>query len=231
LFTLQNLNIFSEFLPLVFCFIFFRKMSNRILRVFFLYAAGLSISMAVAVYFISLKQANSNQFVYSIYCVFELITFSTFFYIVLQKRLFKTLVISFAFFLFVLGVYSIWQLQLTGIFYNSKNLFFIFCCFLYFIEKVKFVSKINYTSTVIFWLVNGILISGLGLVFFFLIGDKQVSASDRMTIASIVTIIKNCIYCFGIAYGMHLKPEDDKIIDIDESLKLDDLPESYNKPF
>jgi hypothetical protein len=228
--SLENLNFLSEYLPLVVCLIFIAKIKQVPLKVFFLYAIGIAVSLTAALYFYKANNVPAYKLVYKFFALFELVVLGYFFLLIFIGDKLKTFLKIISCVIFCIGILSVKYVSITSYFYNLKNGFLVFCCFFYFVEKTKFVSKIHYVKTTLFWLVLGIFLYSLGHVFFFLTAANKAIAKDRIVITSVVTIIKNLIFVVGLWKGTQPPKEEDKIINIDESLRLDDLPESYNRP-
>jgi hypothetical protein len=186
--------------------------------------------MGLALFFMAKLQTSKLVPNYIVYSLLETITFSCFFIYILKNKLLVKVISTLAIGIVVLGIYSLFDKDVVNFFVNCQNLFFLILSILFFIEKVRFVSKVSYAKTIIFWLVFGIIFSSLGHVFFFLLRGNKEFIEDRLTISAVVVILKNIIFCFGIFYGQPPSKDEDEIIDLDAALKLDDLPESYNKP-
>jgi hypothetical protein len=205
-------------------------MRQKTLRVFFLYAFLLAISVSLGLVFQKNNFGNGVLFLYVVYNVLKLVCFVYIIASPLKTYSLRKIIYVSSVIVSILGLVSLFNKAAVNVFLSLNNLLLIVLCISFLIEKIKFVSKVSYSRTISFWLVIGILFFSIGHMFFYLLRGNKEFLQDRLTISSIVTIVKNSIFCFGIIYGLSPSRQDNEIIDFDDSLKLDDLPESYNKP-
>ncbi len=195
----------AQFLPLVLFFVFFRKINKIVeLRVVFLYVL---VSLITNILLVVLN--NYASLVISISAIIEYAFFSAFFYICIQNKKFKNLILS-------LSVLNI-CFEVFTLFLHKKNFDFwatlitavlvlIYCIFFFYEEISKTETLLIYQSYT-FWVATGCIIYLAGTLFLFLytsdMEDKQ--KSSLWVIDIVFEIIKNIFFSVAFVVGKNSK--------------------------
>ena len=140
---LENLNYLSEFLPLLFCLLFFKKINSKEIKVFFVYK-----TFAVLLLIINLiTRYKYTTIVVSITVVLEFVLLSVMYRYIIKSLLVKKLII-FAIFLFVVyWTYNFSKISLHKFYFDFltgaiESFFFIIVIIYYFYEIMRY----NFTT-------------------------------------------------------------------------------------
>jgi len=193
--------ILSEFLPLLFYSLFYKKLTNKALKVFFYYTLGLAlfniISSFVAFKFPALKFQAVKTF-----SIFEVLTVGLFFLAYFKKRylrlgLYCGAVVFFIFFLF--DFLPVGKSPFYSIIFEI--LFFLIVIILFLFRRMQEVVAIPISSTISFWIAVGLFVYFSGILFNVLFSKMDLGAearSQRLLIYMIVTITKNILLCLAL---------------------------------
>lgn len=231
LIVIQNLIVyitfFTEFLPLIFCILFYKKLNTKALKVFFIYAIVLSVSVFLGIlalyvfhskpyYFIIVKLYNASE-----YCLFAI-----FLFYLLNNVIVKRVIIFSVIPFLLISTISAFLSSKSG-FSNYPSLieFLAFIIFIiyFFYEKMNTVVEYPLYQSISFWVCVGLFIYFTGNFFFFLFitssKDKQFIEQMRI-IYGIVTICKNIVLCIALLSTERVESQDD-ILHIPSDLDLD----------
>ena len=189
----------------MFCFIFFKKLKTKALRVFFVYSITIAILLILS---ISSTIFFKNGYVYMIllrvYIIVEYYILSRFLILLINNLVFKRIIqySLIPFFVFTLITYY-YSSVLTFNRFSLVVEFILLLGFiiLYFYEKIKTVTNYPLSQLISFWICVGFFIYFAGNFFFLLLlnfsSNKEV-AFQLQIVYSIVTITKNIILCLAL---------------------------------
>ncbi len=234
---LINIALLSEFIPLIFCILFFKKLNTRFLEVFFIYA----ILQAVFIILISLnyyinRSLPTNNLLLRFHLVFEYILIAYFLYLLIESS-FARKVLLFSTLPFLL--YNLYDFLKFGnsAFSNTPTIveFFIFIVFIiiFFFEKMKNDFTIPIYNTISFWICVGLFVYCTGNFFYILFSENFKNASIEMKnqlklLYSIITILKNIIIgCAFFNISMNKKSEDNDL-EFPSNINLDAFTPNHN---
>jgi hypothetical protein len=198
LIVLKIIALLAQFSPLVLFFVFFKRVSKIVeLRVIFFYV----LVSFFSIFLLGAFQKNGSLII-SISAVIEYAFFSTFFYICIQNKKFKKLIIlisaltlSFEFFLFLTSKSNLdfWITIITAVVIVFYSIFFFY-------EQVNSPETLFIYQSYNFWIVVGCIIYLSGTLFLFLytadLPDKQ--RSSLWSINIVFELVKNVF--FSIAF-------------------------------
>jgi hypothetical protein len=195
----------AQFLPLVLFFVFFRKINKIVeLRVVFLYVL---VSLITNILLVVLN--NYASLVISISAIIEYAFFSAFFYICIQNKKFKNLILSLSVLNICFEVFTLFLHQKNFDFWATlitAVLVLIYCIFFFYEEISKTETLLIYQSYT-FWVATGCIIYLAGTLFLFLytsdMEDKQ--KSSLWVIDIVFEIIKNIFFSIAFVVGKNSK--------------------------
>lgn len=225
---ISYLTDFSELLPFLFCVAFYKKISTKYLKVFFVYTCGLFIFALVSILLVYIiKDTHSYYINLRLYLLFEYIVFVIFFTFLLNTKTFKKIIFFSIFPFFIYWLYA-WINQSPGSFdthpFILEFLVFMIILLFYLYEKMINVSIVPLYKSISFWLCVGLFIYFTGNFFYFLListSKKQDFLKQMRIIYSMVNISKDIILSLAwLAYERQETSAD--IIQLPDGLGLDD---------
>ena len=196
-----QLIIFSEFLPLVFYSIFYKKLTNKALKVFFYYTLILAV-FSIVTYLLTFKSPLLNLQIVKIFSLLEFIVLTFFFLKFIHRKVLRRIVyfasIVFLSF-FVFDLFQIKKIPTNSLIFEF--LFFIVVIVFFLFQRMNDIVSIPISSTISFWIAVALLIYFSGNFFNILLTklslDPKIRAQSGM-IYMIVTISKNILLCLAL---------------------------------
>ncbi len=226
---LENLNYLSEFLPLLFCLLFLKKINSKEIKVFFVYKIVTVLLLVFILIANSSLIANSKyaNIAFDIFVVVEFTLLSLMYRYIIKSLLVKKLII-FSIFLFVIyWIYNFSKIssdefKLDFLTIAVESLFFTVIIIFYFYE----IMQHNFTTPLFqlpsFWISVAFLVFFSGLFFIILLSKTDFNKIKDifLLITSIITIIKNILLCIALFANKNLVLNKD-INPIPSNLNLD----------
>lgn len=198
----QLITAFSEFLPLLFCIFFFKRLNTRALKVFFIYAIFkflLTLGSIISIYLFHSRPSFLLIFKFDLISEYLILTY--FFWLLIRSRIVRHLLVASTVpFVF----YSLWVFSTSPntTFNNSPTLVellvFIVVIIYYLFEQMRISFQMPVYQTISFWLSVGLFVYFSGIFFYILLVESYFRQSDRIKnelilISSTVLILKNII--------------------------------------
>ena len=233
-FDIFNITLLSEFLPLFFALIFFRKLQSKPMRVFFIYLIALSIFLLTSSFYkYYLQSATQYIALLKVYTIIEYSLICTFLIrILISSGLKKVVLISIPLFAaltiivqFVIfpKAFNSWPLIIESLLLIS---FFV----IFFYEKMKTVNTYPLSQSTIFWICVGFFIYFAGNFFFILFitySKNKEFVSNQRIVYGIVTISKNIILSLAFLAN-EPTPKEHEALQVPEGVDLGDFtPTSF----
>ena len=220
----------TEFLPLIFCILFRKKLVTKSLKVFFIYTIALAAFVAVSL--LALHVFHYRQLYLSritrFYVVAEYILFAIFLYNIYVNPIARKVII-YSIIPFVL--FSILDFVISDKSQFSKNPFLVeFMAFILFIiyffyEKMKTVILYPLSQSITFWICVGLFLYFSGN-FFYLLFSKTNSSDAFKTqmkiVYSFVTVTKNIFLSLAL-FASENNPAEQEELSIPNNLGLDEF--------
>jgi hypothetical protein len=217
------IGFFAQFSPLILFFVFFKKISKIIeLRVIFLYVL---VSLA-SDFLLGAFQKNGSS-VISISAIIEFIFFAVFFYLCIQNKKFKKVIVilSVADVLFKIVLLLVSKSSFDFWAALTTTLLIVFYSIFFFYEQVNSPETLFIYQSHNFWIVVGCIIYLSGTLFLFLytsdLPDKQKNALWSINI--VFEIVKNIF--FSIAFIVARNDKQNMITDDSYDTNM------FEKPF
>lgn len=194
------LSIFSEFLPFLVYLFFYKKLTNKALKVFFYYTLSIALFSVVSIFLI-----KTFVFKMALLKFFSLIEFgllSAFFLFYLRKKILKILILSCAIVFLILFFKDLHPLinrpkdSLT-----FELLYFIIVIVIFLFQRMKEIVSVPISSSISFWIAVGLLIYFSGNFFNILFTDQANDPklkAQMLGIYSTIIITKNILICFAL---------------------------------
>ncbi len=222
---LEKLNYLSEFLPLLFCLLFFKKINSKEIKVFFVYITFSALLLTINL-ITKFKYAN---IVVSITVVFEFVLLSMMYFYIIKSSLVKKLIIFSIFLFAAYWIYNFSKVNLQGFKFDFltgavESLFFTAVIICYFYEVMQYNFTIPLFKLPSFWVSVAFLIFFSGSFFLILYSktnfNKPGFRDQFLVIISVITIIKNILLCIALFENKNLVLNKD-INPIPSNLNLD----------
>lgn len=221
----------------MFCFIFYKKLKTKPLRLFFIYSITIVLSVFLSVIFL---KAFTNKLPYSIFFrIFQIVEFTLialFIYtLIINKKLKKLILFSIIpFALFSILMFWIRPKQYIDSIPAIVEAFLLIVFFIfYFYEKIKTVYQYPLTQTITFWICVAFFMYFTGNFFFFIFMDTYAqgqgnSSNEFFAVYIFFTLIKNIILCAAL---LAKEPtQESQELQIPDDLNLDDFLPENTKP-
>ncbi len=204
---LYPITLVSDYLPLFFYLIAFRKL-NRVKA--FRYMGILVILLVIANFYSSSlsSQGINNMHLFHIYTVLEHSLITLIFIEIIKKKGFKTIALSGLFIFYLLVITDIIFLEPLNTFNSNIRsvqgvITLLYCVFFYYsiFDDAKVVELSNYPY---FWLVSGMILYFSGTLFLYVFGDQIVSNKKYVNyyqIHNFFNIIQNTFYAYTLWLG------------------------------
>ncbi len=235
---LINIALLSEFIPLIFCVLFYKKLNTRFLEVFFIYA----ILQAVFIILISLnyyinRSLPTNNLILRFHLVFEYILIGYFLYLLIESVIARKILL---FSILPFLIYNFYDFLKYGnsTFSNTPTIveFFIFIVFIiiFFFEKMQNDFTVPIYSTISFWICVGLFVYCTGNFFYILFSENFKNANIEIKnqlklLYSVITILKNIIIGFSLFnISSQKKSEDSNSAQFPSDINLDAFTPNHN---
>lgn len=192
-----------------------------------LYLLGLAVISGLILFLIFyVKNGTYNLSIVNIFLLFEYLSFSIFFFYLLDNKLVKKIILISIPLFFIFTIYTFLRSKLNT--YNPQPFMVEFLAFMivilfYFYEKMLKVSVVPIYKTISFWICVAFFIYFTGSFFYFLLANSSkdsVFVRQMKQIFSSVSIVKDIILC--LAWFAHEPTGKEPIINVPEGLGLDD---------
>ncbi len=228
LFTLQNITLFTEVIPLIFCVFFYSKLNTSELKVFFAYTISQTIFSFFCFKYAFLDSSFDKYLAtLNLHLIAEFVLMSIFFIGLIEENKVKKIIITIIPLFLIYNIFAVY-LNYQPIFRSQPTLFeFLFFMGLiiyYFFEKLIKSDQILIYKNIYFWISVGLFFYFSGNFFYMLLveyspGMSAEGKSQLKIIYSAVTISKNLI--LGLSFLASVNPtkkNDDNLLPQDLDL-------------
>jgi hypothetical protein len=235
--TLFLISLLSEILPLIFCIFFYRKITAKELKVFFVYTIFQSIFTilcALATY--KYNSYTAYVFFLRIHVFVEYALISYFFYLIIVSKFVRILILASIIPFLLFCIYDQYRIGNTQ-FGNNPSLaeYFILILLIifYLFEKMKFSYQIPIYYTINFWLCVGFFVYLTGTFFYILLvinikSEGQSFKNQLLVVNSVITIIKNLILSLAFIQQPEFEVKENDQSDFPPDLNLDGFTANSN---
>ena len=217
----------SQITPLIFSLIFFKKIKEKYLKVFFVYTILLALIIITTFYVaVILKSKVAYYVIINISTLFEYCILALFFYYLLKNEILKKVILFsiIPFFIFASYIYftshkNVFNLNITIVHF----IVFLVILGYYLVERLNNVTEKSFFNTISFRICVGLLVYFAGNLFFLLYTPyiKDIELKNQMKlINAVVSVAKDCILAFAW-FGTEPSATDAKIINIPDNLNFD----------
>ncbi len=232
---LLNINYCTEFIPLIICLVFVKKLKANSLKVFFVYTIVSTVFVSLSL--IAQRYFNSYYFTLlsiQFFQALEFILICIFYRTVFKNSKVKNMLIFASFFFLAFCIYSfikIPKLEFDFMPLVVECLFFTIVVLYYFYETMRLNFSTPLFQVPTFWFSVAFLIYFSGNFFLFLFSksmEKEPGFSNQYYfIVSTITIIKNILFCTALFVNKNLIIQKSNT-SIPSNLNLDNF-ESFSK--
>lgn len=203
---MQFITLLSEFLPLIFCILFYKKLNTKALKVFFIYA---SVKFLLTGLLFIARYYSPNRETYLLVLrfdlIFEYLILSFFYWHLIRSVVVRRILLlsNIPFVAFCLFIY--FQTDNARFHYGPtliELLVFIIVIIYYFFERMRLSVATPVYQTLNFWISVGLFVYFSGVFFYILLVETYYRKSDRILnelklISCSVVILKNLILGFA----------------------------------
>ena len=229
-----NITLLSEFLPLLFALIFFKKLQGKAMKVFFIYLLVLCVFLISSSFFKFYLQSVTNYVaILKLYTLIEYSLIGIFLIKILSSKILKKLILI-SIPLFAVGTVIV-QFVIFAKTFNSlpliiESLLLISFFVIFFYEKMKTVNTYPLSQSIIFWICVGFFIYFAGNFFFILFitySTNQEFVDNQRIVYGIVTISKNIILSLAF-FANEPTTKEQETLQVPEGVDLGDFtPTSF----
>jgi len=230
---------FTEFLPLLFCILFYKKINSSTLKVFFIYTIILAFFALLSLLILTFLKSDTTKFLAAtglnlkVFSIFEAATITVFFLSYIRGRVLRYIIIGLLVVFIGFTLYALisgkWKSSpaVTLIF---EFLFILFVIIIFLFQRMQNAVDVVISSTISFWIAVGFFIYFAGNFFYILMSMQatDLAVKSQMTLINfIVTIAKNILISLALL-GTESRPDAGDQIHLPEGFDLDSIENSQN---